>query len=49
MWGEGETMVPVGQHMANLRRKGGLGKDLERTAERVFCLGRLWTGEPGLG
>lgn len=25
--GEGEAMVPIGQHMANLRRKGGLGKD----------------------
>ncbi len=28
VWGEGEAMIPVGQHMANLRRKGGLGKDL---------------------
>jgi hypothetical protein len=28
-------MVPVGQHMANLRRKGGLGKDVERAAERA--------------
>ncbi|MFD7772505.1 Helicase associated domain protein [Streptomyces sp. NPDC059787] len=27
--------VPVGQHMANLRRKGGLGKDPERAAMRV--------------
>ncbi len=27
VWGEGEAMVPIGQHMANLRRKGGLGKD----------------------
>ncbi|MFF5391818.1 Helicase associated domain protein [Streptomyces sp. NPDC013012] len=35
VWGEGETMVPVGQHMANLRRKGGLGKDPERTAVRA--------------
>ncbi|MFD8915978.1 Helicase associated domain protein [Streptomyces sp. NPDC059575] len=34
-WGEGEAMVPVGQHMANLRRKGGLGKDAERAAERA--------------
>ncbi|ANS70780.1 putative helicase [Streptomyces lincolnensis] len=25
VWGEGEAMVPVGQHIANLRRKGGLG------------------------
>ncbi|MFD5098341.1 DEAD/DEAH box helicase [Streptomyces albidochromogenes] len=35
VWGEGETMVPVGQHMANLRRKGGLGKDAERAAVRA--------------
>ncbi|WP_328543718.1 DEAD/DEAH box helicase [Streptomyces europaeiscabiei] len=35
MWGEGEAMVPVGQHVANLRRKGGLGKDAERAAERA--------------
>ncbi|MFH9984009.1 Helicase associated domain protein [Streptomyces sp. NPDC017179] len=28
-------LVPVGQHMANLRRKGGLGKDTERAAERA--------------
>ncbi|MEU9206311.1 Helicase associated domain protein [Streptomyces sp. NPDC048332] len=35
VWGEGEAMVPVGQHMANLRRKGGLGKDMERAAVRA--------------
>ncbi|KES02927.1 helicase [Streptomyces toyocaensis] len=35
VWGEGEAMVPVGQHTANLRRKGGLGKDPERAAERA--------------
>ncbi|MGW7276546.1 Helicase associated domain protein [Streptomyces sp. NPDC054864] len=35
VWGEGEAMVPVGQHMANLRRKGGLGKDVDRAAERA--------------
>ncbi|MGQ4425589.1 helicase associated domain-containing protein, partial [Streptomyces violaceoruber] len=35
VWGEGEAMVPVGQHMANLRRKGGLGKDAERAAARA--------------
>ncbi|MFD4350866.1 Helicase associated domain protein [Streptomyces coelicoflavus] len=34
-WGEGEAMVPVGQHMANLRRKGGLGKDAERATMRA--------------
>ncbi|MFE3376128.1 DEAD/DEAH box helicase [Streptomyces anulatus] len=33
VWGEGEAMVPIGQHMANLRRKGGLGKDPERSAQ----------------
>ncbi|MEU6662123.1 Helicase associated domain protein [Streptomyces sp. NPDC046821] len=41
VWGEGETMVPVGQHMANLRRKGaknGLGKDPERAAARAAQL-----------
>ncbi|MFD3566014.1 Helicase associated domain protein [Streptomyces sp. NPDC058667] len=35
VWGEGEEMVPVGQHMANLRRKGGLGKNAERAAVRA--------------
>ncbi|MEU6556272.1 Helicase associated domain protein [Streptomyces sp. NPDC046915] len=35
LWGEGETMVPIGQHMANLRRKGSLGKNPERAAERA--------------
>ncbi|MFJ3658786.1 Helicase associated domain protein [Streptomyces nigra] len=35
VWGEGEAMVPIGQHMANLRRKGGLGKDPERAAQRA--------------
>jgi superfamily II DNA or RNA helicase len=35
VWGEGEAMVPIGQYMANLRRKGGLGKDPKRAAERA--------------
>ncbi len=35
VWGEGDAMVPVGQHMTHLRRKGGLGKDAERAAERA--------------
>ncbi|MEU8828899.1 Helicase associated domain protein [Streptomyces sp. NPDC048636] len=39
--GEGEVMVPVGQHMANLRRKGGLGKDPERVAERAKQLAAI--------
>ncbi|MFC8765870.1 Helicase associated domain protein, partial [Streptomyces sp. NPDC057193] len=40
MWGESETegLVPIGQHMANLRRKGGLGKDAERAAVRTAQL-----------
>ncbi|MGW0949231.1 Helicase associated domain protein [Streptomyces sp. NPDC002623] len=40
-WGEGEAMVPVGQHMANLRRKGGLGKDPERAEERAQQLAAI--------
>ncbi|GGU14326.1 DEAD/DEAH box helicase [Streptomyces lateritius] len=37
MWGESETegLVPIGQHMANLRRKHGLGKDPKRAAMRA--------------
>ncbi|MGW1030291.1 Helicase associated domain protein [Streptomyces sp. NPDC002577] len=35
VWGEGEAMMPIGQHMANLRRKGGLGKDVGRARERA--------------
>ncbi|MFE5669242.1 Helicase associated domain protein [Streptomyces niveus] len=35
VWGEGEAMVPIGQHMANLRRKGGLGKEPKRAAARA--------------
>jgi superfamily II DNA or RNA helicase len=31
----GNGPVPIGQHMANLRRKGGLGKDPERAAARA--------------
>lgn len=41
VWGEGEVMVPVGQHMANLRRKGaknGLGKDPKRAEQRAAQL-----------
>ncbi len=37
-------MVPVGQHMANLRRKGGLGKGAERTAQRAKQLAAI--GKP---
>ncbi|MER6632904.1 Helicase associated domain protein [Streptomyces sp. NPDC000987] len=41
VWGEGDAMVPVGQHMANLRRKGaknGLGKDPKRAEQRAAQL-----------
>ncbi|MEU4733187.1 Helicase associated domain protein [Streptomyces sp. NPDC023588] len=41
VWGEDDEMVPVGQYMANLRRKGaknGLGKDPDRAAERAAQL-----------
>ncbi|MFC7842983.1 Helicase associated domain protein [Streptomyces sp. NPDC057382] len=31
----GDGPVPIGQHMANLRRKGGLGKDPQRAAQRA--------------
>ncbi|KFG71733.1 DEAD/DEAH box helicase [Streptomyces mutabilis] len=41
VWGEGEAMVPVGQHMANLRRNGGLGKDAERAAVRAQQLAAI--------
>ncbi|MCL6737398.1 DEAD/DEAH box helicase [Streptomyces neyagawaensis] len=41
VWGEGEAIVPVGQHMANLRRKGGLGKNPERAAERAKQLAAI--------
>ncbi|ALC31623.1 hypothetical protein ABE83_34550 [Streptomyces sp. CFMR 7] len=41
MWGEGEAMVPIGQHLANLRRKGGLGKDPKRAAERAAQLAAI--------
>ncbi|MBP8536601.1 DEAD/DEAH box helicase [Streptomyces sp. MK37H] len=33
--------VPIGQHMANLRRKGGLGKDPQRAAERAQQLAAI--------
>ncbi|MGW5619149.1 Helicase associated domain protein [Streptomyces sp. NPDC003877] len=33
--------VPIGQHVANLRRKGGLGKDPKRAAERAKQLAAI--------
>lgn len=41
VWGEGEAMVPIGQHMANLRRKGGLGKDSKRAQKRAEQLAAI--------
>ncbi|GAB3950754.1 DEAD/DEAH box helicase [Streptomyces sparsus] len=43
LWGqgEGEAMVPIGQHIANLRRKGGLGKDPKRAAQRAQQLAAI--------
>ncbi|MGW3932796.1 Helicase associated domain protein [Streptomyces microflavus] len=42
VWGEGEAaMMPIGQHLANLRRKGGLGKDADRAAERSAQLSAI--------
>ncbi|WP_328755766.1 DEAD/DEAH box helicase [Streptomyces sp. NBC_00271] len=40
VWGESDTegLVPIGQHLANLRRKGGPGKDPERAAARAAQL-----------
>lgn len=40
VWGENDTegLVPVGQHIANLRRKDGLGKDPERATARATQL-----------
>ncbi|MFF7859451.1 Helicase associated domain protein, partial [Streptomyces sp. NPDC007904] len=35
------TPVPIGQHMVNLRRKGGLGKDAERAAVRAQQLAAI--------
>ncbi|MEV5645743.1 Helicase associated domain protein [Streptomyces flaveolus] len=43
VWGESdaEGLVPIGQHLANLRRKGGLGKDAERAAARAAQLAAI--------
>ncbi|MEU7282521.1 Helicase associated domain protein [Streptomyces sp. NPDC045431] len=41
LWGEGEAMVPIGQHLANLRRKDGLGKDPERATQRAQQLAEI--------
>ncbi|THA82576.1 MULTISPECIES: DEAD/DEAH box helicase [Streptomyces] len=43
VWGESETedLVPIGQLLANLRRKGGLGKNPERAALRAQQLAAI--------
>ncbi|MFG2228201.1 Helicase associated domain protein [Streptomyces sp. NPDC048644] len=44
VWREGEAMMPIGQHLANLRRKGqknGLGKAPERATERAAQLAAI--------
>ncbi|BDM74849.1 hypothetical protein HEK616_83360 (plasmid) [Streptomyces nigrescens] len=38
VWGEGEALVPIGQHLANLRRKGGLA----RTRSGPLCARSSW-------
>ncbi len=35
VWGEDGEQIAIGQLMANLRRKGGLGKDEERARTRA--------------
>lgn len=42
-WGESEAggLVPIGQHLANLRRKGGLGKDPDRAEKRAAQLAAI--------
>ncbi|MFF2945474.1 Helicase associated domain protein [Streptomyces niveus] len=35
VWGESQATMPIGQHIANLRRKGGLGKNPQRAAARA--------------
>ncbi|MET7498506.1 Helicase associated domain protein, partial [Streptomyces sp900116325] len=42
VWGDAEgELVPVGQHMANLRRKTGLGKDPQRAQTRAAQLAEI--------
>ncbi|MEV6796437.1 Helicase associated domain protein [Streptomyces sp. NPDC051320] len=43
VWGESEAegLVPIGQHLANLRRRGGLGMAPERAAERAQQLAAI--------
>ncbi|MFD3622267.1 Helicase associated domain protein [Streptomyces sp. NPDC058676] len=42
VWGDAEgELVPVGQHIANLRRKGGLGKNPGRAQARAAQLSQI--------
>ncbi|MFJ9743143.1 Helicase associated domain protein [Streptomyces sp. NPDC101166] len=42
VWGDADSeLVPVGEHMANLRRKEGLGKDPRRAAARAAQLAAI--------
>ncbi|MFJ6785205.1 Helicase associated domain protein [Streptomyces yangpuensis] len=44
VWGEDDAMVPIGQYMANLRRKGaknGLGKDKDTATTRAAQLAAI--------
>ncbi|MET8752253.1 Helicase associated domain protein [Streptomyces sp. NPDC004667] len=44
IWGEDDAMVPIGQHMANLRRKGaknGLGKNEDTATTRATQLAAI--------
>ncbi|WP_077797062.1 DEAD/DEAH box helicase [Streptomyces sp. JHA26] len=43
VWGESEAedLVPIGQHVANLRRENGLGKDPERAEKRAQQLAAI--------
>ncbi|WP_086691261.1 DEAD/DEAH box helicase [Streptomyces recifensis] len=42
LWGDTDSeLVPVGEHMANLRRKTGLGKNLQRATARAAQLAQI--------
>ncbi|WP_328918114.1 Helicase associated domain protein [Streptomyces jietaisiensis] len=42
VWGDADSeLVPVGEHMANLRRKDGLGKNPQRAAARAAQLAQI--------
>jgi hypothetical protein len=42
VWGDADSeLVPVGEHMANLRRKDGLGKNPQRAAARAAQLAEI--------